>query len=344
MEQQQPTAFHVRAFRAPLFLFLFFLCLAGRSAAQNSYIFTTDSGPYADLEGGTPLVKRPGTNLTDTVFAVDLQGETFRLYGREYRCDRDYPFVVYGGGFIRFNGPDNAVVIDGFLSVLDHFDEESRVSYRIEQNEEDRILKVEWKRMAVIDSPEVAGDYLSFQVWVYRQSGVVELRYGPRSLPVDSGAAIGGGPYVGIFRFVESPAFAILEKNWLIGDPFSPRYDTTRTGFALLEGCPREGTIFRFVPRTVSDVDEQGKEEEGKKMGEYRIFPNPTGGGMTLQAAAPLKRAARVRLVDMLGRTVGESEMAQFSTALDLELPGPGVYYCEVADGRERRVYSVVRQ
>lgn len=291
------------------------------------------------------MIKRPGTNLTDTVFTLDLKGETFRLYDREYRCDRDYPFVVYGGGFIRFNGPESAVVIDGFLSVLDHFDDASRVSYLIEQKEEERILKVEWKRMGVIDSPEVAGDHLSFQVWVYQQSGVVELRYGPRSLPVDSGAAIGGGPYVGIFRFVEFPSFRILEKNWLIGDPFAPHYDTTRTGFALLDGCPREGTIFRFVPRTVSGVGEERKEgEREKKMGEYRIFPNPTGGGMTLQAAAPLKRAARVRLVDMLGRTVGEGEMTPFSTALDLELPGPGVYYCEVADGRERRVYSVVRQ
>lgn len=329
-----------------LCLAVFALLLSDWARAQGSYIFSMESAPYTELEGATPLVKLPEMPMTDTVFSVDLKGEGFRLYNEEFRVDEEAPLIIYGGGFIRFNKADalDAVVIDGFLSVLDYLDEESAVSYLMDHNEEEGILKVEWKRMALIDSPDVADDHVSFQVWVYQNSGVVELRYGPRQLEADSGVSLGGGPFIGIFKFADVPVFRIFEKNWLIGNPFAPDYDTTRTGFSILEGCPREGTVFRFVPRISSSVGDPDNSGARGGMGEYRIFPNPTSGAMTLQAATPLESAARVRVIDVLGRIISETQMEPSSSTLDLNLPALGLYYCEVSGNGVAQVYSVVRQ
>lgn len=341
MRRPKPTASRLSAFLGG---FILFIVCSAFTVGQPSYTFSIATGTYADLAGAIPLSSDVGVPLSDTNFLVDLGGEVVRLYGKDYRVDAGNPLIVDGSGFIRFDGSSDAVVIDGFLANLDRFDGESRISYMIDQNEGERILKVEWRKVAPIDSPEVAGDYLSFQVWVHQSSGVVELHYGPRMLFADSGVAVGGGPFVGIFRFSQVPVFRIFEKNWLIGNPFDPTYDTTRTGFSILEGCPPEGTIFRFTPRVATGVDEGEGMDDKDGMGEVKLVPNPTDGRVSVRTVRPLAGNARLAVTDALGRVVIETVMQAGARAHELDLPEPGVYFCEIEGETGSRSFKVIRR
>ena len=319
-----------RHFFLPTFLLCLFLGGAGEGKAQPSYTFSMDQGAYADLAGGTELRHSPGTPLADTVFELDLGGETFTFYDEEYRFDSRTPLGVSGRGFLSFDNARNSVVIDGFLSVLDIHDEGSRISYLIDRSGEETVLKIEWKRLAVIDSPEVAGDYVNFQIWMYQQSRVVELRYGENRVTYVPGQLIGGGPYIGNFQFVQLPVFRILEKNWIVGDVAEPRYDLTKQGFEPAQGCPANGTIYRFTPNNASGVEEE------EPTGDYYLYPNPSGEVITLNSSTKITgERLVVRVTDITGRTISRREVSGLMFPLALELPHPGFYICEII-GKDR--------
>ena len=310
-------------------------CWVQREAtAQPSYSFSVDHGVYSDLTDATVLDIPVDTALAETYFGVDLNGEVFTLYGEEY----GESIEITGRGVLGFDNDRHSVVIDGFLSILDRFDHESRIAYQIDRSGEESILKVEWKRLAVIDDPEVAvDDYVNFQIWLYQSSGVVELRYGENTVNYTPGKDIGGGPFIGVFQFVQKPFFKILEKNWIIGDVNNPEYDLTTKNFESVQGCPANGTIFRFTPNEAAGVTDK------KTFMEYALGPNPTHDVMTLTTldSEHSGESVRVRITDLTGRTISDQTAI---LPLDLELPRPGLYFCKIFGKEGVRIYPVIRQ
>ncbi len=291
--------------------------------AQSGYDFTVAHETYTTLANGSSTEIPFG----QTAGGLDLEGETLPIYGENYAPNAELPLVVSGTGFIRFDKPEYSVVIDGFLVHMDVLNERSGIFYEIDFVNGENVVKVEWREAALIDTPDVADDYINFQIWVYQTSGVVELRYGPSKLEADYGALIGGGPFVGIFRFTQDPGFRVLQKNWLLGDPKEPYHDKAGQSLGMLAGFPEEGTVYRFTPTVPSSV-----EEEKEMTRAFRVAPS------VIQEKLVVERTERtqtkevvVQVYDVSGTVIAKEVMTGSRLEISTQDWPSGLYFCKVA-------------
>jgi hypothetical protein len=91
--------------------------------------------------------------------------------------------------------------------------------------------------------------------------------------------------------------------------------------------------VIPFIVTGSSSVND----EPSKEKGELRVYPNPTGGGVTLELPSSLHgRSATVQLYSATGKEVMNrafTSAAPQSLALDLSEQGAGVYMVKVTSG-----------
>ena len=307
--------------------------------AQSGYDLTVTSDTYAELAEGEFAGAQPGHTAT----ALDLEGETVLLYGEQYAPDAQTPLVISGTGFIRLDKPSYSVVIDGFLVHMDSLDPRSGIFYQSDFLDGENVLKIEWRQAALIDTPDVADDYVNFQIWLYQTSGRIELRYGPSKLKEDYGDLIAGGPFVGVFRFTQSPSFIVLQKNWLLGDPKDPYHDKLGQSFGLLSSFPEDGTVYRFTPSAISGVAENEQSLTGKA---FRLRSNLVDGALWIERTNETgwTEDARVEVYDMAGNLVLTEMMS--GTMLEVPVSGwpSGSYICRVGKSGDCDEFLFVRK
>lgn len=332
------TPFHVPFARTTASAAILLVCFSVALTAQSGYDLTVSTEPYTELESGTSVGIGPGGGLT----GLDFEGAAVPLYGEAYTLDASTPLLISGTGFLRFDKPDYSVVIDGFLSDLNVYDERSGIFHDVAFEAGENILKVEWRQAALIDTPDVQDDFLNFQIWIYQTSGVVELRYGPSKLNDDYGTLIGGGPFVGIFRFRQTPSFRVLQKNWLLGDPADPYHDTQGQSLGLLGHFPPEGTVYRFRPNGPSAVDEMSVVDRSSLR--YSVLPNVVVGELMIEPASEQDPDHRIdgpefRVIDVTGKTVAEGMIHNGRGRVSMAKMPAGLYFCVIqGEGRPIRV------
>lgn len=307
--------------------------------AQSGYDLTIVTEDYAELSEGTFAGIQPGQTGT----GLDLEGEQLLLYGEQYAPDAQVPLVISGTGFIRLDKPVYSVVIDGFLVHMDSLNPSSGIFHQVDFLDGENVLKIEWRQAALIDTPDVADDYVNFQIWLYQTSGVVELRYGPSRLKDNYGALIAGGPFVGIFRFTQDPSFIVLQKNWLLGDPGDPYHDKVGQSLGLLGGFPAEGTVYRFTPGEISSVENSGQLLTGTS---FRIRSNVVDAALLIERTGEEGRGgnARVEVYDMAGHLVTTEPMSGISLEVSVADWPPGTYLCRVGESGECDEFLIVRK
>jgi hypothetical protein len=198
----------------------------------------------------------------------------------------------------------------------------SPVSYQVEGAVGNRIIKFEAKevgsRHEQAVNPGILVNYVSFQVWLYENSQVIEFRYGPSVMPSDSifyGENQGvqnTGPIVGIFN--ETPNDWV--ECWLQGPVGSPSLVSTAQ---FMIGTPANGTIYRFNPVSTTSVAEQ------QLSSQLKAFPNPATDLLQLQLQNN-QASALVQLYDLSGREVKRVLMSEMQTTLDISDLAAGMY------------------
>jgi hypothetical protein len=264
--------------------FILTLASAGvfaQQAAGPHYVFTNYSSTFTPLEEATSL--DGGQIWDDPTWTVPL-GFTF------YTANDTITTLYVGELGTTVYGIQDDSLSDIFLPYFDDIanaDNDtlvSPVSYVVEGPPGFQICKIEWLNVGFYEDWAANGTYTnttSFQLWLYENSNIFEYHYGSSNITNAS-----------MIHMFGAPAAAFLENlnqntgfDWdgfysVTGNTDAPTITTLTTAeilgaqgipsYALLNGEPAEGTVYRFAPTFV------GVEENS--LATFDVYPNPTSG------------------------------------------------------------------
>jgi hypothetical protein len=293
-------------------LLLTLLCAMVSTHAQLSYRFEATTSTYTTLVNDTKLHWND-FNAADLYNITGLDGETFWFYKIPFPLGGVKTFAIQSNGNLRIDNDSTLVIADGVFMYLDSINATSSVSYLIEGNAGSKVLKAQWKNLKIRVGD--ANNYVNFQIWVYQQTGIVEIHYGASSANNQSGFNTSSGPQVGMF-FSEDDFTKCYEKLWVNGAPSSYTLDSANNYvFKAMSGVPVEGVVFRFIPRSGTT----GIDEYTSRNGEPIVFyPNPVKGILNLE------KSGDYLVTDYTGRTIKEIKGQRSVEVKDML---PGIYF-----------------
>jgi len=303
----------MKSLRIILFLFLFV-----DTASAQHYDFYEDQIPYTELENPT-IIESP--NFEDDNFTIlPLQGETYHFFNVDFTFGGLSTFAIQTFGNLRIDDDTSAVIIDGIFTDLDLIDGTTTLSYIIEGSSGSQIVKAQWKNVALANGDE--GNFVNFQIWVFQETGQIELRYGPVSENNLSGYTQNNGPYAGIFH--SSDSFDdMYSKHWLFGHPDEIQTDLNQDfNFQRLLGIPQEGTVYRFVPTTLSG---DGTEDGMNQSNTFSIYPNPVR--TEIQIAGITDEIKSCKIMDIRGSLLEAYPNPSLISVANLPI---GIYVLEI--------------
>ncbi|MBL4658614.1 MAG: PKD domain-containing protein [Flavobacteriales bacterium] len=218
----------------PVFLWVILQFNCTDAVGQSTYALTYSNGTYSDLTGATSLNNGQLWDDHDTLIPI---GFTFELFDQSFdsihisvlvwfKIDGDYFIEAFFADFIdRGNGTGTSLSPKSFL---------------LDGAPGDRILKIEWKNAGFLFEMINSGtldDSVNVQLWLYEDSGYVEIRVGSNSVakPLSSFNS-NEGPRVGLRTYFG-------ENLTASGAADAPVLDTT---VEYLTGTPSDGMIYRF--------------------------------------------------------------------------------------------------
>ncbi len=283
--------------------------LSKNSVAKSSsldYTFLKTTGTYTDLVGATSLNDNQTWDDPDFIFPI---GFDFKLYDGEFDS-LDF-YIGLGGSLGSILGSTNEFNYSFAPFETDLVDRGdttgisvSPISYKLDGQAPNRILKVEWKNAGFFGELDGAGtlDYfINFQLWLFETSNKVEYRYGSSNI-VSNRLAFDGetGPIVGIGKF-DTLTFDILKADILLGNSNTPQVDSTINN---LLGAPSDGTIYRFTRNTT------GLAISYQQNSKVRTYPNPAFDEINLSYSLPQEaKNASVILYDLLGKEITSQQL-----------------------------------
>jgi hypothetical protein len=180
-------------------------------------------------------------------------------------------------GLVNTFVPLGMLIVDkGWPGGVSHI---STSRFEVTGSEPFRVIKLEYNNAAIRDEIELyhtTDDSLSYQLWIYESSNVIEFHYGPSYLSHledyhDSyGLAI--AYYKGARIYDKPVGFDYAHKYFLKGDPAAPVLDSTSdpvTPVMGLSGHPAQGMVYRFTPKSGS----LGIAEQAPPI-PFRVYPN----------------------------------------------------------------------
>jgi hypothetical protein len=320
---------------------LILLLATGSSFAQadNLCIFKESTAAYVPL--GDEV------DITSTVFLPDsfytvtaVLGDTYPLLGQPWLIDTiNRALFIFKNGRVYLGLDTGFAIFDCLYSdSVELIDASSKVSYWIAGTGNQEILKVQWKNLKIASGP--AGNYINVQMWLYKETGVIEFRYGPRSANNASGYTNPvTGIYIGIW-YSNYNFTSMYEKIQVKGTPPNIQVDSTlNTNVPNIQGVPAEGTMYRFVPKAVA-----ASVAATTNNYEASITPNPASEKVSITFTPAV--SAGITIVDVSGRIVYKEEIER-RTSVDISTANfaPGMYYIKISgtDGDLVKPLSIVK-
>jgi len=298
-----------------------------QQAVGPHYAFTNYSSSFTLLEEATSL--DGGAIWDDPTWTVPL-GFTF------YTANDTITTLYVGELGTTVYGIQDDSLSDIFLPYFDDIanaDNDtlvSPVSYVVEGPPGFQICKIEWLNVGFYEDWAANGTYTnttSFQLWLYENSNVFEYHYGPSNITNPS-----------IVHMFGAPAAAFLENlnqntgfNWdgfysVTGNTDAPTITTLSNAevlaaqgipaYALLNGEPAEGTVYRFAP-TFVNVEENS-------LATFDVFPNPTSG--LLNIFNPTQESVAAQILSADGKIVQVETLNAGRNSIHTENLSSGYY------------------
>lgn len=302
-----------------------------QQAVGPHYAFTNYSSSFTPLEEATSL--DGGAIWDDPTWTVPL-GFTF------YTANDTITTLYVGELGTTVYGIQDDSLSDIFLPYFDDIanaDNDtlvSPVSYVVEGPPGFQICKIEWLNVGFYEDWAANGTYTnttSFQLWLYENSNVFEYHYGPSNITNPS-----------IIHMFGAPAAAFLENlnqntgfNWdgfysVTGNTDAPTITTLSNAevlaaqgipaYALLNGEPAEGTVYRFAP-TFVNVEENS-------LVAFDVFPNPTSG--VLNVFNPTQEVVLAQILSADGKIVQVETLNSGRNSIHTENLSSGFYILRV--------------
>ena len=297
------------------------LCLCVFAKAQ-SYTFSKFSAPYTDLSGANVVPFSAFSNTGNLYWLDELSGSTYYYYGQRFVLDTvSKVMYIQSRGNLRIDNDSQMVIIDGAFGYLDSLDLQSSVSYKQGSVNGETVFIAQWKNMHWRNGQ--SGNYLNFQIWVYQKSGLVELRYGPSSASNASGYTASNGPMAGMF-FTRSDFTKCYEKLWITGSTSNYKLDSNANySFSGMWGVPPLGTVYRFTPRFLTNVQSHPKKKA------IFMYPNPVKNELYFN------ENGNYEVHDITGGLLlRKYDVKQ----LDVSTLAPGIYFITDSAGRRAKI------
>jgi hypothetical protein len=286
--------------------------------AQNSYSFKEATDTYTELSDATVI---KSSDFSSGFYMLPVENETYKFYNIRFKFGGILTFAVQPNGNLRIDNDSSLIIIDGAFTYLDSIDNTSQISYKIEGQSGNQIVKVQWKNFKIRDGG--ANNFVNFQIWVYQKSGLIENRYGSSSPSNQIGFPPTTGPQVGVF-YSPDDFSGIYEKQWINGHHTAPTLDTSKNYvFRAMQGVPPEGVVYSFVPRfSTLSTPETVKEE-------FAFYPNPTSEKISFS------KAVSGKIINAIGK-----EVLTFSetTLLNVQMLHTGIYMIRLTNGATQKL------
>lgn len=280
----------------------------------QSYFFehvTPGSQPYAVLSGDTEI---PGFDFAGNFVLPGIDGESIRFFEKVYSIGPGTQLLINKDGYLRITDENTMALIEAAHFDLYPYDATSRYSYRLYGSPGNRVLAVQFTNMRSTTGP--SENSLSFQIWYHQSTGLIEVRFGPRTENIANSFTLNRGPKMGIY-YTPTDMTGCLEKIWITGDPQAPAvsYDANYD-FDAMNGVPPEGTVYRYDPTFVIGMEENTTQAVG-------IRNNPATEDLLVTVA---RGGTTLLIQDMAGRLVWTSTATAGENAIDVSGLTAGTY------------------
>jgi hypothetical protein len=301
-------------------LLLAVLAVSGFFARAQSYTFSQTTGSYTNLP--SPFVlSQPGWDAMSSYnllipFQFELDGTTESMLGISGNSQIGFQFGMRG--------------ISALLAELEDRNQPanpSPIGYQISGAPGQQILKIEWRNAGTSNG---GSEFANFQLWLYEGSNIIELHYGPSSLPASGFLYFPQmAPTVGLVLATSTTAFTV-SGIFLQGDPAAATAVTLNNTSTIptLSAPPANGTIYRFAPSLVTGLTEKQPENA------LTFYPNPATDLITVKGIQAETKGAHLSITDLSGRTM-MSETIPANGRVNIGKLAKGIYLTRItANGR----------
>jgi hypothetical protein len=314
--------------------FVITLASAGVFAQQPvgpHYLFTTYSSAFTPLEEGVSL---------DGGMVWDDPTWTFPLGFTFYTANDTITTLYVGELGTTVYGIQDDSLSDVFLPYFDDIanaDNDtlvSPVSYVVEGPPGFQICKIEWMNVGFYEDWAANGTYTnttSFQLWLYENSNIFEYHYGPSNISDPSTIHMFGAPAAAFLENLNQNTGFDWEGFYSVtGNTDAPTITTVTNAevlaaqgipsYALLNGEPAEGTVYRFAP-TFVNVEENS-------LATFDVFPNPTSG--LLNVFNPTQESVAAQILSAEGKVIQVETLTSGRNAIQTDKLSSGFYLLRI--------------
>ena len=295
------------------------------------YLFTTYSSAFTPLEEGVSL--DGGMIWDDPTWTVPL-GFTF------YTANDTITTLYVGELGTTVYGIQDDSLSDVFLPYFDDIanaDNDtlvSPVSYVVEGPPGFQICKIEWMNVGFYEDWAANGTYTnttSFQLWLYENSNIFEYHYGPSNISDPSTIHMFGAPAAAFLENLNQNTGFDWEGFYSVtGNTDAPTITTVTNAevlaaqgipsYALLNGEPAEGTVYRFAP-TFVNVEENS-------LATFDVFPNPTS--RLLNVFNPTQESVVAQILSAEGKVIQVETLTSGRNAIQTDKLSSGFYLLRI--------------
>ncbi|MEO5928867.1 MAG: T9SS type A sorting domain-containing protein [Candidatus Kapaibacterium sp.] len=307
------------------------LCGGGALSAQTYYTPSTSAGTYTELTDATVV-----SNMPDTVgYGVSIPF-TMEAFGTRFDFQSSPATVyIFSSGFIAIAPADRIYSFDAFVSMLAWRDSTSSISYRLDGDPGQQVLKVQWKNMRMVGNP--VGDFVNVQMWLSQKDNSMEVHVGPNHVTGTAAYYSYSGPAIG--GFVASADFSVYYNTFhLTGNPLKPGTDR-KQGYYPMGGTPADGMIYHFSYKAPSSVDEPVRNASA-----VSFAPNPCADRSRIELPADMGGKHPTLIVhDLLGRDLLRIDNVVSGDYIERGNLAPGIYVVTLRDGDRVRDGGIFR-
>jgi hypothetical protein len=210
----------------------------------------------------------------------------------------------------------------------------SPVSYVVEGPPGFQICKIEWMNVGFYEDWAANGTYTnttSFQLWLYENSNIFEYHYGPSNISDPSTVHMFGAPAAAFLENLNQNTGFDWEGFYSVtGNTDAPTITTVTNAevlaaqgipsYALLNGEPAEGTVYRFAP-TFVNVEENS-------LANFDVFPNPTSG--LLNVFNPTQESVVAQILSADGKVIQVETLTSGRNAIQTDKLSSGFYLLRI--------------
>ncbi len=310
--------------------FILTLASAGvfaQQAAGPHYLFSTYTSTFETIQEATSL--DGGQIWDDPTWTVPL-GFTF------YTANDTITTLYVGELGTTVYGIQDDSLSDIFLPYFDDIanaDNDtlvSPVSYVVEGPPGFQICKIEWLNVGFYEDWAANGTYTnttSFQLWLYENSNIFEYHYGPSNISDPTLVHMFGAPAVAFVENLnQSTGFDWDGFYSVTGNTDAPTITTLSNAevlaaqgipsYALLNGEPAEGTVYRFAPTFVN--------LEENSLSTFDVYPNPTSG--LLNVFNPTQETVVAQILSAEGKVIQIETLTSGRNSIQTENLSTGYY------------------